>query len=519
MIRHLESQRLYLASVLILGLVWLAYQSGLFRVWLGTEEYSHGTMVLLVLGYLVYRRRKSLPLKPSRNPGLIGMAAVLPVLVFLVGALAGINQLEMYAVWLFGVATVFAFGGLALVRSLLLPLLIAFMLIPLPNAIEPMVTAQLQLVSSRLGVWFIRLFGGVVFLQGNVIDMGSIQLLVAEACAGLRYLYPLMSLGAIAAYLLQASAWIRWTVFLATIPITIFMNSFRIGVTGIMVERWGMDHTEGFLHFFEGWVIFVFTLALLVLLAWVLLKLQPGKRGLLDSISFDAPDAPDAATAPAVQSIDTRQYLKPAGAVFSMMLVVSLIAPVLSARTEIYPERRPLAEFPVQLEDWRSREYRLPTLVEAVAGATEYHYADFSSPAAGAVNLYLSYYETQRGGKIPHSPKVCIPGDGWEIVSTDVVKVSSASGEVFEVNRLLTSKGNQQVLAYYWLKQGERMYRNELLARLDLIRLSAFERRTDGALVRLVADVLPGEDIAEADRRLERFVTALTGVLSSYVPD
>jgi hypothetical protein len=34
-----------------------------------------------------------------------------------------------------------------------------------------------------------------------------------------------------------------------------------------------------------------------------------------------------------------------------------------------------------------------------------------------------------------------------------------------------------------------------------------------------VADVLPGEDIAEADRRLERFVTALTGVLSSYVPD
>lgn len=518
MIGQFESRRIYLISALVLGLIWLAYQSGLFRVWLGTEEYSHGTMVLLVLAYLVYRRRSTLPLKPPSSLILVAAVALIPLLVYLVGAFAGISQLEMYAVWLFGVATVFAFGGLPLVRSLLLPLLIAFMVIPLPNAIEPLITAKLQLVSSQLGVWFIRLFGGVVFLQGNVIDMGSIQLQVVEACAGLRYLYPLMSLGAIAGYLLQASTWIRWALFLSTIPITIFMNSFRIGVTGIMVERWGLSHTEGFLHFFEGWVIFLFTLILLVLLAWMLIRLQPGQRTLLESISFDAPASVSVARSQETLQV-TDASLRPLFSVLAMLLITSLVAPTLAARTEIYPERRPLSEFPVQLGDWRSREYRLPALVEAVAGATDYHFADFSSPSAGSVNLYLSYYETQRGGKIPHSPKVCIPGDGWEIVSNEIVSVKNSAGEDFQVNRLLTAKGNQKMLAYYWLKQGERVYRNEIMARVDLIRFSAIERRTDGALVRLVSDISPGEEMVEADRRLGLFVTALTDVLSAYVPD
>ena len=94
-----------------------------------------------------------------------------------------------------------------------------------------MLTSKLQLVSSVIGVWFIRLFGGVVFLEGNVIDMGNTKLMVVEACSGLRYLFPLMSIGAIAAYLMKAPVWIRVFLFLSTIPITIFMNSFRIAVT------------------------------------------------------------------------------------------------------------------------------------------------------------------------------------------------------------------------------------------------------------------------------------------------
>ncbi len=99
---------------------------------------------------------------------------------------------------------IYASGGFSLLKALAVPLLIDLLIIPLPYGIELALRGSLQLVSSEIGVWFIRQLGGVVYLQGNVIDMGSIKLLVDEACSGLRYLYPRMGLGAIAAYLFSA---------------------------------------------------------------------------------------------------------------------------------------------------------------------------------------------------------------------------------------------------------------------------------------------------------------------------
>ena len=61
------------------------------------------------------------------------------------------------------------------------------------------------------------MFGIPVYLTGNVIDLGNYKLQVAEACSGLRYLYPLVSLGFLAAYLFQAPLWQRTLVFLSAI--------------------------------------------------------------------------------------------------------------------------------------------------------------------------------------------------------------------------------------------------------------------------------------------------------------
>ena len=87
---------------------------------------------------------------------------------------------------------------------------------------------------------------------------------VVEACSGLRYLYPLLGLGFLAAYLFQAPFWQRALVFLSTIPITIVMNSLRIGIVGILVNYWGPQDADGFLHMFEGWIIFIACAGVLV---------------------------------------------------------------------------------------------------------------------------------------------------------------------------------------------------------------------------------------------------------------
>ena len=98
-----------------------------------------------------------------------------------------------------------------------------------------------------------------------MIDLGTYQLQVVEARSGLRYLFPLMSFGFLIAYIYRGPVWQKLIIFLSTIPITVLMNSFRIGVIGVTVEYFGIAAAEGFLHDFEGWIIFMTCLGVLLL--------------------------------------------------------------------------------------------------------------------------------------------------------------------------------------------------------------------------------------------------------------
>lgn len=498
-----------------LGILGLMIQSGLLLIWSQSEEYGHGLMVVAVLAYLVARRWSSYQPAAPGSAALAITAGVMAFIFAVLGQAGGIPLIAYYGLWLFGLATVIAAGGLAFFRSLLVPLLIVPLLFPLPNPLGPMVTSELQLISSKLGVWIIRALGGSVFLEGNVLDMGGTKLLVAEACAGLRYLFPLLSLGAIAGFMMRTTPlWMRWTVFLITIPITIFMNSFRIAVTGILVESGGTAHTEGFLHFFEGWVVFIVAAALLLAVIWMLVMLLPGRQYLRDVLSWEV-----AGYTP--QSTPGKHYDFPTRTIWLIVVLMFLTivsTSGLSGRGEQVPERKSLYDFPQQIGNWTARVDRLPSLVEEVAGASEYFYGDFSNTSGEMVNAYVSYYENQRHGQIPHSPKVCIPGGGWVIETQDTTNIQSPTGS-FAVNRLVTGLGQRKVISYYWLKQGSRIYRAEMLARLDLVRSSLLENRTDGALIRLVTEVRPGEGLDAGDARLKRFASEFVGLIPAHVPD
>ena len=135
------------------------------------------------------------------------------------------------------------------------------------------------------------------------------------------------------------------------------------------------------------------------------------------------------------------------------------------------------------------------------------------------VNSYIAFYENQRHGQIPHSPKVCIPGGGWVIENQGTVMIQGNGKDPFAVNRLVTSSGGRKVISYYWLKQGSRVHVREFLARLDLVRTSLLENRTDGALIRLVTELRQGEGLDDGDARLKRFAAEFVGLIPAFVPD
>ena len=237
----------------------------LFQRWGQQQELSHGYFLPLIAGWMLWARRDAL-MQSLGKPVSLGLAGVAISAIVLMLSEITVTSLMIFqhgAMILLFASAALALGGWSVFWLSLLPIAYLVFMVPPPYWVITILSQQFQLWSSQLGVWMIERMSIPVLLSGNIIDLGDYQLQVAEACSGLRYLFPFLSLGFLAAYLFNAPLWQRALVFLSTIPITILMNSFRIALTGVMVQQFGASHAEGLTHFFEGWVVFLLCMVLL----------------------------------------------------------------------------------------------------------------------------------------------------------------------------------------------------------------------------------------------------------------
>jgi len=484
----------------------------LIHRWQTQEEYSHGFLIPLIAAWLIWTRRNAL-VASIGQPSWAG-----PALVLLAGAMHIVGKLSSlfflsqlgFIVVLIGIAL--GVGGRPLLKVLFIPIVFLVFAIPTPYFIDSMLSYRLQLISSQLGVLFIRAFQIPVFLEGNVIDLGVYKLQVVDACSGLRYLYPLLSLGFLAAYLFQAPIWQRVVVFLSTIPITIVMNSLRIGIVGVLVDHFGPQDADGFLHMFEGWIIFIACAGVLVAEMSIFARFGLRKN------FFDVFRAPTIAAVS--QSEPTRPNLVPLLGCFVVLCAAGLATFLVSARHEILPQRSLFAAFPTTLGEWHGRTSPLDTQTETALGLTDYILSDYARKDGRLVNFYVAYYASQRSGLSPHSPAVCIPGNGWQIADLQRVSYSSADARVsLPLNRVVISRsGSERQLVYYWFEERGMKIANEWLSKLYLLRDAMFKNRTDGALVRLTTPIYPGESEADAEKRLQEFTKIVVPSLDAYLP-
>lgn len=490
-----------------------AYWGGIQELanrWEKQEEYSHGYLIPLIALYFIWQKQAIIQ-RSRFSPSWIGFFIVcIGLAVFVVGEVSALYILIHYSFVVVLLGLAIALMGWPAVKPVLIPLLLLVFAIPLPYFIEVGLSAKLQLLSSKLGVTFIRWCHIPVYLEGNIIDLGVYKLQVVEACNGLRYLFPLMSLGFICAYMFDAAFWKRAVIFLSTIPITIIMNSFRIGMIGVLVENWGPSMAEGFLHDFEGWIVFMACLILLIFEMALLARL--GKDGRpLSEIFGSSQVMEDADT---VETVKTRSLSSPLIASLLSLGLVTIVVFSIDKREEFIPSRIAFPEFPLQLGDWRGTHEIMESVVIDKLELSDYILADYVKEASPPVNLYVAYYESQRKGVSPHSPRVCIPGGGWQI--TDIMRTHLGD---LPVNRIVIKKGDATQLVYYWFQQRGRRLANEYIMKWYLFKDALLLNRTDGALVRLTTPVSAGEKLSDADTRLRDFAQSLLPVLPAFIPD
>ena len=507
-----------LLIVVALPVFWLGFNS-LIDAW-STAEYSHGPLIPLISLYLLLRELRATPPPPAGTPAnrAPGIALLLFALVFgIFGNLVKIPDVVTYAfiLWVGGVALT-GFGW-EQGRTHWKPVLHLIFMLPLPQFVYWKLTIFLQLISSAIGVWMVQMAGIPVFLEGNVIDLGVYKLQVAEACSGLRYLFPILSFSYLTAILYRGPFWHKAVLFLMAAPLTVLMNSFRIGVIGILVNKYGIEQAEGFLHFFEGWIIFGACCAILFLVAVGLQRLTPKPASLSETIDLDF------------------QGLGPQAArIFGIgvsrgMIVAVLLSAAVSAAFVLAPpvqqavvDRDPFSAFPNRIDDWAGEKELLEPATEAVLGADDYVNATYITTAErGPVNFFSAWYEKQTEGSGIHSPEVCLPVGGWEVSRIEPTEISLPDTPygTFMVNRAIIQKGLAKQIVYYWFEQRGKRMTNDYLAKASVVYDSLTMGRTDGALVRFVTPILDNESEAEADARMQRFMAEMLPKLPRFIPE
>jgi exosortase D (VPLPA-CTERM-specific) len=482
----------------------------LVRRWTAEEEYSHGFLIPIVSAWLLWMRREALLANVGRPSWTGPIVILLAVVMHVIGEYSSIFILSHLAFILVLIGIALAAGGYPLLKLTFVPIAFLIFAIPLPYFVESSLTLELQLISSKLGVDVIRMFQIPVYLEGNIIDFGYYKLQVVEACSGLRYLYPLLSLSFLAAYLFQAPMWQRVLVFLSAIPITIGMNGFRIGMVGVTVDRWGIQMANGLLHFFEGWVIFIACAGLLVAEIFLLARLSG--RTFFQVFYLPAP----------TPTLPPRKSLDPAGrlALMTSLLIVcagGLTVHSIAHRPEFIPERTRFVAFPDDIDQWRGHASLLDQATEKALGLDDYILSTYSRPNGNPVTLYVAYYSSQRNGYSPHSPLVCIPGGGWLI--TDLARTSyNVLGVELPFNRVIIQREGVKQLVYYWFDERGRTIANEYWAKWYLLADAVTKNRTDGSLIRLTTEILPAETERDADERLQAFMRDVVPRLRAYLP-
>ena len=556
-----------LLATVLLGYLYADSLAFLFRQW-GSEDYSHGMFVPLISVFLIWQARRRIAVAGIDNSwwGLAVFSAGL--VLYGIGEFATLYVLQHVSLWMVIVGLVIALIGVRGARAIAFPLSYLLTSIPLPVFLYASLSSQLQLWSSALGVGCLQLVGVTAFRDGNVIDLGPIQLQVVEACSGIRYLLPLTSLALLCAYLFKDRMWKRVVIVLSSIPISILVNGFRIGMIGVLIEWYGQGAGEGFYHLFEGWVLFMASLGLLILemlllarigtmgdrssflsrFTWTDSNLQGGTRQEVRGLRSDGTTLVSTSNLQPSQKVQVKVKVKlgndesafpnlssapstlasastslPAAFLCSVALLVpvAFASTFLVEREEVPPPRAMFIDFPMKLDGWLGTSLTLEKQYIDALRFDDYVLADYRFGEGQPVNLYAAYYRSQRKGQSAHSPQSCLPGGGWEISSIHSMDLPATSRMVrsLHVNRALIQKDSQKQIVLYWFKQRDRILSNEYLVKLYLFWDAVSRGRTDGALVRIASLVGPGETEDMVDQRLLRFVATIDPEWARYVPD
>jgi EpsI family protein len=192
---------------------------------------------------------------------------------------------------------------------------------------------------------------------------------------------------------------------------------------------------------------------------------------------------------------------------------------------DLVPSSDPLSLMPRNFGPWTAQDIPLTDDTLEVLGKGDFLNRIYSipptpgSPAVPPVSLFIGYFASQRTGQTMHSPQNCLPGAGWTFESKKYTTIQDVTGKNYDVGEYVISNGDVKQFVIYWYQAHGRSIPNEYVAKgfmvTDAIRLN----RTDGALVRVITQVMPSESMESAEARAVHFTQQMVPTLPRFIPN
>lgn len=238
----------------------------------GDGYYSHGVLVPLISGYMIWKwwdKLKEIPV--AKNPQWL---ALLPMLVTAWLFYAGIRgqQMQIVSVALVGFIWMgiwFVLGG-RWMWKLTIPVFYLFFMLPVWTAAIDNYTNPLQIISTEVSYAMLQIGGFDLIKEGSTtIHMNSFTLDVGVPCSGLKLVLAVTAFTFLFVAIGRLKWWGNLVMLSAILPLCLFINGLRIALIGVVGERYGADAGHQF-HDYSGYITLLVCFFLLFKLARLL---------------------------------------------------------------------------------------------------------------------------------------------------------------------------------------------------------------------------------------------------------
>jgi exosortase len=270
----------FLLLAVLVASYWKPTLKSLLNVWLESDEYSSGLLVPVIAGYVLWLRRKSLGrivIKPSIWA--LGLLLAAQSVRFF-GLYYMFSSVERLSLVLTIGAVVLLLFGWDFFKKFSPIFLFLFLMLPLPNRVESVLTIPLQAWATVSSVFCLEMLGFSVVRQGNIIDINGTLVAVAEACNGLRMLTAFIVVSGLVALTVNRRWPTKLVVLLSSIPIALACNTLRLTITAIAFTKLDTERWEKIFHDFGGFAMMPVALLIIVLELWLLssLIIEPNNK-------------------------------------------------------------------------------------------------------------------------------------------------------------------------------------------------------------------------------------------------